>query len=946
MTQRRKLIEVDLPLGAINAESAREKSLRHGHPSTLHLYWARRPLAACRAVIFASLVDDPEDIPEEFPTKEKQQAERQRLHDLIERLVIWDHVQPDSEGDVVGEARREIARSLARGCGEAAPTDSDAVLTYLREHAPPLHDPFAGGGSIPLEAQRLGLRAIASDLNPLAALINKAMIELPPMFRNQPPVNPEADRLRMSVGKGRKARQVAWRGAAGLADDIRYYGRWMRDEAYKRIGHLYPKAKPADGASTGLGKTSEAAVIAWLWARTVPCPNPACEMRMPLLRTFQLSKKKGNEHWTRPVVDREAKSIAFVVQNHDEGVPKGGTVSRKGAVCLACQSAAPLTYVREQARAGEMGEQMTAIVAEGDRKRLFLSPGAEHVRAAQSAQPRWRPSGSLPDKALGFRVQAYGFTEWYQLFTQRQLTGLTTFSTLVSEVRSRLHRTGENEAYADAICTYLALAVGRAAASGNNFSRWQNSGDKVSGVFSRQAISMIWDFCEGIFFSTSTQNWMAQVDWVAEVIERLPDEGDSGKVYQADAASDIHTKTSPIIITDPPYYDNIGYADLSDFFYVWLRPLLRNIHPDLFAGILTPKTEEMVAIPSRFKDARQRFEKLLSQALGRIRERSSGEFPVSIFYAYKQQEEMRGDRASTGWETMLNAATSAGFQIVGTWPMRTELANRPRSLGSNALASSVVLVCRPRPADASVASRRQFLDELTHELPPALDQLTRAGHISPTDLPQAAIGPGMQVYSQYSRVETISGEPVTVREALAAINQVIDAYEAQQEGELDAKTRFCLRWFREHGYADGKFGDAEVMSQAGNVVVETLASDKLLTAERGVVRLLSLDEYHQDRNWPRGAMTAWEGCPRMAWHMNHEDGRLVEGAAEVARVMGGDAESAERLARLLYSHFDRAGDSVNAVIFNNLVTAWPAILEEAQRQAAESSQEKMNLNGG
>ena len=852
--------------------------------------------------------------------------------------MVWENVQQDSEGDVVGEARREIARSLARGRNEAAPTDPEAVLAYLREHAPPLHDPFAGGGSIPLEAQRLGLRAIASDLNPLAVLINKALIELPPKFRDQPPVNPEADPLGMTVGKGRKSRQVAWRGAAGLADDIRYYGRWMRDEAYKRIGHLYPKVQLPEGG--------EATVIAWLWARTVPCPNPACGVRMPLIRTFQLSKKKGNEHWTRPVVDRKAKSISFVVQDHEGGVPSGGTVSRKGAVCLACQTAAPLTYVRERGRAGELGEQMIGIVAAGDRKRLFLSPEQEHVHAALAAEPAWCPVGSLPDqntKAISLR--SYGMTQWNELFTQRQLTGLTTFSTLLFEIHNRLRSVGENEAYSDAICTYLSLVVGRASASGNNFSKWQNAGDFVSGVFSRQAISMIWDFSEANFFSNATQNWSAQVEWVAKVIERLPADANAGEVYQADAAACSDSQAEPIIITDPPYYDNIFYADVADFFYVWLRPLLRDIYPNLLASILTPKTDEIVAHPKRFEDTRQRFETLLGQALRRMREKGCGEFPISIFYAYKQQEEMRGGRASTGWETMLSATISAGFQIVGTWPMRTELANRPRSLSSNALASSVVLVCRPRAADAPPASRRQFLDGLASNLPEALDQLTREGHIAPTDLPQAAIGPGMKVYSQYSRVETISGERVTVREALAAINQAIDAYEERQEGELDAKTRFCRRWLRQHGHDDGPYGEAELLSQASNLVMDELASDGLLASGGGQVRLLLLDDYGQERDWPRGDMTAWEACHRMAWHMNHEYGRGVPGAAEVARVMDGDAEMAERLARLLYSHYDRAVDSANAVIFNNLVTAWPEILVEAQRQAEALSQAAMSLGG-
>ncbi len=937
MTQRRKLIEVDLPLDAINKESAREKSLRHGHPSTLHLYWARRPLAACRAVIFASLVDDPEDCPE-FETKEEVQAERDKLHKLIERLVVWENVQPDSEGDVVGEARREIARSLARARNEAAPTDPEAVLAYLREHAPPLHDPFAGGGSIPLEAQRLGLRAIASDLNPLAVLINKALIELPPKFRNQPPVNPEADRMVMTVGKGRKTRQVAWRGAAGLADDIRYYGRWMRDEAYKRIGHLYPKAKLQHG--------SEATVIAWLWARTVPCPNPACGMRMPLMRTFQLSKKSGNEHWTRPVVDREAKAIRFVVQDHDDGVPSDGTVSRKGAVCLACQTAAPLAYVRERGRAGELREQMIGIVAEGNRKRVFLSPDDAHVRASLEARPRWRPSGSLPAKARSISPQIYGLTEWHQLFTVRQLSGLTTLSEILTTVRREVIKDGGSDDYGDTLATYLALAIGRNADMGSSFSRWHNSGDKVTGVFSRQGIPMIYDFAEGNPFSNSTGNWIAHIQWVAKVAERLPAHNSWSRVFQADAATNVHYGNNLIIVTDPPYYDNIHYADSSDFFYVWLRRLLHHIYPSLFAGILTPKEDEIVANRFRFEDPRQQFESLLGRALTLIRQQCSGDSTSSIFYAYKQQKEIREGRASTGWETMLNAVTQAGFQIVGTWPMRTEMSVRANAMTANTLASSVVLVCRPRLADAPSGTRRQFLDGLAHELPTALDQLTREGHIAPTDLPQAAIGPGMKIYSQYSRVENISGERVTVREALAAINDAIDAYQAEQEGELDANTRFCLRWFRQHGYEEGKFGESEVLSLASNVVIDDLASDGLLTSGGGLVRLSPLDDYQADRPWPRGDLTAWEGCHRMAWHMIPREGHGgVPGAAKVVQAMGDDAEMAERLARLLYSHYDRAGDSANAVIFNNLVTAWPAILEEAQRQAAEPSQAMMSIGG-
>ena len=704
---RKKLIEVDLPLDDINKESAREKSIRHGHPSTLHLWWARRPLAACRAVIFSSMVDDPSSCPEEFPTEEAQRKERNRLHELIRKMVEWESTNESEQEavDIRDAARYEIARSVARSRNEPAPDadNPDAVLRYLRDNALPIYDPFAGGGSIPLEAQRLGLRAVASDLNPVAVLINKALIELPPKFAGKPPVNPDADPMGMTVGKGKQATNVPWRGAAGLADDIRYYGKWMRERAYERIGHLYPKATLPDG--------TEATVIAWLWARTVPCQNPACGIAMPLIKQFQLSKTRGNEHWMRPGVDREAGRVEFVVQDNPEGVPELGTVNRNGATCVSCNTTAPLAYVREQARAGKMDDQMIAMVVEGDRRRVFLSPMNEHIQAANDARPGWRPSGRLPDRALGFAVQTYGFTEWHQLFTERQLTGITTFSDLISEVHTLIRANGADVVYANVLSTYFALVVGKNTSACSKFTRWANVGDFVANVFSRQAIPMIWDFAEPNPFSTSTRNWTDQLEWVAEVIERLPTPINSGIVHQADATTTIHAARGPVIVTDPPYYDNIGYADLSDYFYVWLRPLLRDIYPDLFAGILTPKAEEAVAAP-RFENPRERFEDLMGKTLRVIREHCSPEFPSSIFYAYKQREEERDGVTSTGWDTMLTALVEAGFQIIGTWPMRTELANRPRGLASNALASSVVLVCRPRAEDVDVATRRQFLDAL------------------------------------------------------------------------------------------------------------------------------------------------------------------------------------------------------------------------------------------
>ena len=930
-TYRRKLIEVDLPLDDINRESAREKSIRHGHPCTLHLWWSRKPLAACHAVIFASMVDDPSSCPDEFPTEEEQRVERERLHKIIRQLVKWESTDESNPGvkTLLANARYEIACSVARSRDETAPTDPAEVLNYLHKQTLPIYDPFAGGGSIPLAAQRLGLKAIASDLNPVAVLLNKALIEIPPKFRNHPPVNPEADRIGMTVGKGKRKERLPWRGASGLANDIRYYGAWMREEAFRRIGHLYPKAKMPDG--------SDATVIAWLWTRTVPCPNPACGVQMPLKTTFQASKKRSNQHWTKPVVDYEAKRVSFVVQNHSSGVPEGGTVDSNGAICIACNNAAPLSYVREQARAGNMGEQMTAIVAEGDRKRFFVSPTNEHIQATISAEPVWRPSQVMPNTPTLVSGRGFGITHWYQLFTKRQLLAITTFSGLIADVRQMARKDGGNDEYAEAICTYLALVVGRMANSNSRHAIWANGGEFVVHVFSRQVIPMIWDFAEANPFSTSTQNWMGQIEWVAKVVERLPANVNSGTVHQADASTTIHAQDGPVIVTDPPYYDNIDYADLSDFFYVWLRPLLRDVYPELFAGILTPKDEEITAIAARFDNPRERFEDLLNKTLKLIRERCSPEFPSSIFYAYKQQEEEREGRASTGWETMLNAIVSAGFQIIGTWPMRTE---RPAGVktGTNVLASSVVLVCRPRPDDAPTATRRQFFDMLEKELPTALDQLTQEGHIAPTDLAQAAIGPGMQIYSRYSRVETISGEPVSVREALAAINRAIADYDERQEGDLDSGSRFCLDWLKQHGYEEGTYGDAETLARAKNVAIRKLQhSDGLLTAGGGRVKLLPLDVFSDSEQLTFGDTTAWEGCFRMAYHLNREDGKGIEGAARVGREMGSNVESVERLGRILYNHYDRKGDSQNAVIFNSLVTEWQRIREKM------SDDEQLNI---
>ena len=916
---KRKLIEVDLPLNAINAESAREKFARNGHPLTMHTYWARRPLASCRAVIFASLVDDPIDWIDEFPTEDEQIAERNRLHGLLTRLARWDNVdERTTDGEsLIQEVRLEIARSLARSRGEPAPIKPNDVLAYLtdEESGITIYDPFCGGGSIPLEAQRLGVNAIGSDLNPLAVLITKATIELPTPFKDHPPVNPSR---RKEQGSGE-----TYGGYSGLAVDIRHYGACVGDEVQAHIGRLYPEAQTYNGNAL--------TVVAWLWANTVPCSNPACNYEMPLIRSFQLSKHPKKPRWIRPDDSRNGR-IGFSICDVPSGTPWPGTVANRQAMCLACETVVPLQHVRNQAKSGKMKQQLVAIAAQGDNGREFLPPDEYHERVAQRAVPPRRPQGSLPEKARSISTQGYGLTEWHQLFTERQLTMLCAFSDALGTVHEEVLRDGASQEYANAIRTYLSISVGRMLDLCSRLSWWENGGMRVARVFGRQAIGMVWDFAELNPFCSVTQNWAASVESVGKVVERLPLDVAVGTAYRADAANADYLGNGPVIVTDPPYYDNIGYADISDFFYVWHRDMLADVYPELFLGRQTPKSDEIVAGPM-FEKPKERFESLMAEVLRRVRKSCTDEHPSSIFYAYKQREEEKDGVTSTGWETFLSAVNDAGFKIVGTWPMRTEKTAKLNALKGNMLASSVVLVTRPRESDAPSATRQEFIHELEQTLPSELDRLTRDGHIAPIDLSQAAIGPGMKVYTKYSSVETIAGEPVTVKDALKEINRVMGKYFLEQHGELDSETQFCLDWLAAHDFNEGPFGDAETLAKAKDVAVDSLRDEhKIVKASRNSVQLIPYSEIGAmpELTEVSPATSAWLGLMCIAWHFDDELGRGIEGAGNIIRDMTGKADQVERLARILFDHYDRKFKPSDASVYNDIADSWPGILEQSR----------------
>ncbi len=997
MNSKKKLIEVALPLDAINAACAREKSIRHGHPSTLHLWWARRPLAAARAVIFAQMVDDPSaylDVlradpklyrkaetalkgrlklweeacalakkakgaglsvqePGPAPTIDDMLAEleRQRLFRIIENLVLWENTTNET---VLQAARNEIWQSWRRACAENA-DHPQAKELFDRKKLPAFHDPFAGGGALPLEAQRLGLESYASDLNPVAVLINKAMIEVPPRFSGLAPVHP-------AVRGGNNLFVSEWKGVQGLAEDVRHYGHWMRNEAEKRIGHLYPKVKVTGEMAKLRPDLKPYAghsfpVIAWIWTRTVMSPNPAfAQVAVPLASTFMLSSKIGKEAFVEPVVEGDGYSFSVRVgKPKDVAATKSGTKLSRGANFQCLMSNAPIAsdHIYREANAGRMGVRLMAIVAEGDRGRIYLAPTPEMEVAALTARPTWKPEVAMPDNPRWFSPPLFGLKTYGDLFTPRQLVALTTFSDLVQEVREEvriaalqaglaadtkpLHDGGTGAtAYADAVGLYLGFALSKQADLGNSLCRWEPVAQCPRQLFGRQAIPMIWDFAEGNPLGNSSGAWVVCVEGIskafAKSFEFVPATA-VGFANQADAGMQDFS-AAKVVSTDPPYYDNIGYADLSDFFYVWLRRSLRPFFPDLFATLAVPKSEELVATPYRHggkEKAETFFLDGMTQAMHRLAINAHPAFPVTIYYAFKQAESDSADgTASTGWETFLGAVIRAGFATTGTWPMRTENDSRMIGHGTNALASSIVLVCHQRDVDAPTGTRREFVTALKAELPRAIAHLQR-GNIAPVDLAQAAIGPGMAVYTRYSKVLDAEGKPLGVREALALINQTLDEALTEQEGDFDADSRWALIWFEQLGFEEGEYGVAEQLSKSKNTSVAGMVEAGIIESRRGKVRLLKPADLPSD--WDPATdtrLTAWEIVHHLIRVLDPANGGGDPAAATLVAKLGPKAETARELCYRLYTLCERKKRADEALAYNGLVQSWPEITRLAR----------------
>lgn len=877
--------------------------MRHGLPSTLHLYWARRPLATTRTILFAQLVDDPSSRPNRFPTEEEQDRERTRLHGIMKRLASWDNIH---DAELYREARQAILDS------------NDGV-------EPAVLDPFAGGGAIPLEAQRLGCEAHASDLNPLAVIINKALIEIPSRFCGKPSVHP-TEGVRTSDGAG------------GLADDIRYYGKLLRDTAYDKLKGLYPTVVDDNGV--------ERTVIAWIWARTVTNPNPANQVPVPLVRSWWLSKKKGHEAWIKPIVHDDG-SISYEVQHSADG-PTGdaeGTVNRKGAVSLVDGTPISFDYIRGESRAKRLGAQLIAIVADG-KGREYISPNSQQAHIADFIAPEDHPDGEVSDWPGRINVYRYGMTQFSDLFTNRQLTALTTLSQTVAQVRERvladaraagmpdskrLDDGGDGaQAYADAIAVYLALAVSRQTDYSSSICSWHNRGEKISHVFTRQAIPMTWDYTEVNPFSSKSGNFLGQVEWVAEAVENVPAHPHSDAT-QADAMTRDYTNV--VVSTDPPYYDNIDYSDLSDYFYVWLRPMLRDVLPSVTATMLTPKAQELVANPYRHggKDgAEQFFVDGFDAVFDRIRGTARTDVPMTVYYAYKQHG---SDGVSTGWYALLEGLINAGWQITATWPVRSELSNRMLASGTNALASSIVLACRPRPEDAPRATMREFISTLRRELSEELRTLMTSG-IEPVDLNQAAIGPGISVYSRYSRIVEADGSDMDVRQALEIINRIIDETLGEDGDDYDPATRFAIKWYQSYGWSGQQSGLADQLSMACGTTPSALVDDGIFEASGGKARLLTPTELNGSWDPTEDLHTdLWEAVVRLT-------GVYATGGADavaplLARVSQRfpSLDAIKSLGFRMYHEAEKRSDTESAQQFNSLVSAWDELAMAASDYA-------------
>jgi putative DNA methylase len=893
---RRKLIEVSVPVAEISKASMADKLRSVGTIKNLHKWFAPMPSPAMRALIFASLVDDPGD-----------EVARKDLLELVKRLVPENGTPPDAE------TLRE-ASALIRASNPVLPT---------------LVDPFAGGGSTIIEAQRLGLPAVGSDLNPVAALITRTLGELLPPLAHAP-----------AVSTGGEATQLVQEPFAGLSEDLRHYGRLVEAAVKRRLGSAYalpPRGQP----------------VAWLWARTVPCANPACGLAVPLFSSPWLSRQPGREATVEAVVDRGR--VRFVVHHGAHGPAPSTKVegARARFQCPGCG-----TYLGERdlraagtARPSRIGRQLMAVCIDTPEGRTFLSPEEAGQAGAEVTPPDDLDEIEIDGNRKAFSPPAYGLTRHLDLHTPRQLAILAAFADEVAKVLDQVIADGGGKEYARAVASILGLCVGKLVQTNSTLVRWyvRVGPSRAMPAFGTQTIPILWDFAEAYPFGKSVGCWTTQVESVIGSLNVLPKDVPPARVMQTDArrAGDLVPPGTALLVTDPPYFAQINYAGLSDHFYPWLRRALGGVHPDLFATIETPKSAELVADPARHggskAEARQYFISGFTEVFSSLLRASRPDLPMVVVYAHKQDEVEADGVVSTGWESLLEAVLMAGMGVVGTWPVEATAKTRQRGQDSNALASYVILVCRPRRVVAESTDRRGFLSALREELPGRLRELQSAS-IPPGDLGQAAIGPGMAVFSRYARVTEPDGRLMPVRTALALIHRVLAEVLYAQEGDLDGDSRWCVRWFDEHGFEPGDYARAEQHAWTYNTSMDGLERAGVLRKRAGKVVLLKPEELRGDYALASdNRRTVWEAVLHLSSAL--ED-RGVPAAAQLMARMSGvlDLDAVKELAYLLYTICERRKRQDVALRFNGLVTSWPDITDAVRSGAVTQADDQLVID--
>lgn len=934
----KKLIEVSLPLDDINNASGKEKSVRHGHPSTLHLWWARRPLAAARAILFAQMVNDPGGDRGYYAGKTKAQADKERevLFDIIRDLVKWENTNNEV---VLDKAREAIKKSWEETC-----LLNKGNPDFNPEELPPFHDPFAGGGTIPLEAKRLGFKSYATDLNPIPILINRCMIEVIGRFKVDGPVS-NADRDLINDAN-----------ITSIKSDTKFYAYQVLERAKKIISANYPEVDIPASHGGGKGK-----VLTWLWCRTVKSPNPMANGKhTPLIKSPLIANKKGRYIWVRQHVDHDGVLKFNIEESTDKPVVKG-TVGRNGSSCIYTNTTIPLGYIREQGKQGALGYRLIAAVVLVGKKKVYIS--GDEISMPSVEVPDDIPNNEILHWSGCTNVCVYGMTRFKDLYLPRQQVAMYTFAKLISEIRSEiisaaeckgLNRDGRSfsdggcgaDAYADAICLFLACCLGRAADYWNSVTSWESTGEFVAHAFTKHALPMIWDFGEVNPLENGGGSWESAVDWVVRVIEKLPT--GQGYVEQHNAMERFRLKNA-VISTDPPYYDNVPYSNLSDFFYMWTRIALKEIAPKNFGTIQTPKHDELVASHSLYDDiddAMEFFSDGMTKTLSALYEESNPSIPVTIYYAFKQSETNDTGTSSSGWESFLASIVNSGFAITGTWPIRTERENRSRAIGSNALASSIVLVCKKRDDSFGVTSRRQFQKELREEMPSSLEAMVGGSNgvspIAPVDLAQAAIGPGMAIFSKYEAVLNQDGSKMSVHDALILINRAITDYLNPDSGNFDNDTLFCDSWFSQYGWGQGQFGEADTLARAKGTSVDGLRDAGVVESGGGKVRLLKWSEYPTDWD-PKGdtRIPVWEACHQMIRVLNQKG--EAEAGALLARIpdLG---EQVRQLAYHLYTLCERKKWAEEARAYNELIGSWHAIVTASNEVGHRGEQHDLDFN--